>query len=112
VGAVSGAALYPPGHAQAAGRLLAHLADDPQRRATYGAELRAHQRQVLDVDRFADTVLDWYLELLRQQPYRRTPGRPLATTRTPATSTILTTPRTPATSRFPAAADHTGDTDV
>jgi len=71
VGAVSGAALFPPGDATAAGLLLAELAADPLRRAAYGEALQAHQRQWLDVDHFADRVLAWYLGLLRHPPSRR-----------------------------------------
>jgi len=70
-GAVSGAALFPPGDAPAAGLLLAQLAADSLRRAAYGEALQAHQRRWLDVDHFADRVLDWYLGLLRHPPRRK-----------------------------------------
>src|SRR6201999_467277 len=45
VGPVPGAALYDPLDTRQAGRLLADLATDPDRRATYGDALRAGQRE-------------------------------------------------------------------
>ena len=45
VGAVAGAALFPPADVAAAGDLLAGLAADDARRADYGSELRDDQRR-------------------------------------------------------------------
>jgi glycosyltransferase involved in cell wall biosynthesis len=45
VGVVADAALHPAGDALAAGRLLAELAADPERRDRYGAELQQVQRE-------------------------------------------------------------------
>jgi glycosyltransferase involved in cell wall biosynthesis len=44
VGSVEDAALFPPGDAAAAGRLLAELAADPRRRDAYGKALQEAQR--------------------------------------------------------------------
>jgi len=49
VGGVEGAALFSPGDAAAAGRLVAELIDDPARRRAYGAALRARQRDAFSV---------------------------------------------------------------
>ncbi|HEY5515188.1 MAG TPA: glycosyltransferase family 4 protein [Pengzhenrongella sp.] len=50
VGAVPGAALFDPGDAGHAGRLLARLADDVEERERYGARLQALQRERFTVE--------------------------------------------------------------
>jgi glycosyltransferase involved in cell wall biosynthesis len=65
VGAVDDAALFAPGDIRAAGRLLADLAADPDRRDRYGAALRAAQRACFSVDRQVSATLDLYHSLQR-----------------------------------------------
>ncbi|MGE9781593.1 glycosyltransferase [Janibacter sp. G368] len=49
VGGADGAALFAPGDARAAGKLLAQLADNPELRDAYGRALRARQRERFSV---------------------------------------------------------------
>jgi glycosyltransferase involved in cell wall biosynthesis len=57
VGLSEGAALFPPGDTQAAGRTLAELATDPARREAYGQALRATQQARFSSGRqVADTL--------------------------------------------------------
>jgi glycosyltransferase involved in cell wall biosynthesis len=60
VGAVEGAAVYEPFDTGQAGRLLADLAADPDRRTAYGAALQAAQRERFSVGRHVDATLDLY----------------------------------------------------
>ncbi|SCX40072.1 Glycosyltransferase Family 4 [Klenkia marina] len=62
VGLVPGAALFPPGDAAAAGRVLARLADDPAGRAAYGESLRELQRSSFELTGHVDRL---------EQVYRR-----------------------------------------
>jgi glycosyltransferase involved in cell wall biosynthesis len=49
VGGVEGAMLFPPDEPVVAGRLLAELIEDPERRHTYGRRLRERQRTVFSL---------------------------------------------------------------
>jgi glycosyltransferase involved in cell wall biosynthesis len=77
VGRADGAALYPPADTVAAGRLLADLAGDPARRATYGAALREIHRRHFTVEAQVAATLDVYRDLLGATA-------PLAATRGPS----------------------------
>ncbi|MHB1847055.1 MAG: glycosyltransferase family 4 protein [Deltaproteobacteria bacterium] len=60
VGCVSDPALFAPGDADDAARLLCELADDTARRARYGAELRALQRERFSTSSQVDETLAVY----------------------------------------------------
>lgn len=75
VGAVPGAALFPPGDAEAAGRLLSDLARDPGRRDAYGARLQAYQRSVLTPARQAEETLALYRRVLEARGRHRRSSR-------------------------------------
>lgn len=65
VGAVVGAALFPPGDAAQAGRLLADLAADPGRRDAYGAALRSRQRERFTLEAQERATAAVYRSVLR-----------------------------------------------
>lgn len=65
VGSVPEAELVPPDDPTAAGRMLAALADDPARRARYGAALRAAQQERFALDTHAAAVEAVYAEVRR-----------------------------------------------
>lgn len=65
VGSVPGAVLVPAQDVAAAGRMLAALAADPDRRAAYGAALRTAQQQHFDLAGHADAVAAVYQEVRR-----------------------------------------------
>ncbi|WP_263117735.1 glycosyltransferase family 4 protein [Cellulomonas sp. RIT-PI-Y] len=65
VGSVPGAVLVPADDLATAGRMLAALADDPARRAAYGAALRAAQQERFDLSGHADAVAAVYAEVRR-----------------------------------------------
>jgi len=75
VGAVPGAALFAPGDAEAAGRLLADLAHDPARRDAYGARLQEYQRSALTPARQAEETLALYRRVLEARRPRRRSSR-------------------------------------
>ncbi|WP_277452469.1 glycosyltransferase [Janibacter sp. DB-40] len=80
VGGVTDAALFTPGDAVDAGRLLADLASDPERRDRYGRALRERQRQVFSVAAQAEATDSLFRHLLAGSdlPTARTqPGRDL-----------------------------------
>jgi glycosyltransferase involved in cell wall biosynthesis len=60
VGGVDDAALFPPGDVRAAGRLLAELADDAERRDRYGRALRDRQREHFSISAQAATTDEVY----------------------------------------------------
>jgi glycosyltransferase involved in cell wall biosynthesis len=72
VGAVEGAALFPPGDAVMGGRMLAELAANPERRATYGDALRSLQQERFGARRQVHDTLTVYRRL--QQDRTRKPG--------------------------------------
>jgi glycosyltransferase involved in cell wall biosynthesis len=65
VGLTPDAALYAPLDVVGAGHLLAELAVDPGRRASYGATLRELHHQSFSVDRQVASTLDVYHSVLR-----------------------------------------------
>ena len=65
VGAVPGAALYPPGDAAEAARVLRRLAQDPEQRVQLSERGRAHQREHLSVARHVDDLERAYEAALR-----------------------------------------------
>ncbi|WP_022882148.1 glycosyltransferase family 4 protein [Gryllotalpicola ginsengisoli] len=67
VGTVHGAALFPPGDADAAAQALARLMANPGERARYGATLRAHQREHLTAARQIEGTLRLYREAVRSR---------------------------------------------
>lgn len=75
VGAVQGAALFPPGNAEAAGRLLAALARNPAERDAYGARLQTFQRANLTPSRQAEETLALYRRILPPPRARHRAGR-------------------------------------
>ncbi|GAA4310955.1 glycosyltransferase [Klenkia terrae] len=60
VGRAPGAALFPPGDVEAAGRALARLAGDPAARAAYGAALQDLQRSRFDLPGHVDRLEQIY----------------------------------------------------
>ena len=64
VGATDGAALFRPGDATDAGRLLRELADAEDRRDSYGARLQQVQREHFTVDEQARRTDVFYRELM------------------------------------------------
>ena len=66
VGICSEAALFAPGDAGEAGRLLRELAADARRRAAYGDALRALQRERFTADRQVQETLALYRSLPRR----------------------------------------------
>ncbi len=64
VGGVPDAALFPPGDAATAARLLDELVADPGRRHAYGADLRRRQRHAFTVERQARELTDVYREVV------------------------------------------------
>lgn len=80
IGAVPGAALFPPGDAAAAGRLLADLAADAPRRDRYARALRAHQRETYSTTSQAEATEALYRHIVapRDRAGERTgPGQDL-----------------------------------
>lgn len=64
VGAVDGAALYPPGDHLKAAAQLERLAGDPDLRSRYGQRLRRFQQAELSVGPFVDRVAHFYDRVL------------------------------------------------
>jgi glycosyltransferase involved in cell wall biosynthesis len=65
VGLVPEASLYPPEDFTAGGQLLAQLADDPARRASYGVALRLAHREAFSMARQVSATLDVYRSVLQ-----------------------------------------------
>jgi len=65
VGAVGGAALFPPGDARTAGRALAALAENPSGRFAYGAALRDYQRAHFTLRAQEEATVAVYRSVLR-----------------------------------------------
>lgn len=68
VGLAADAALFRLGDLRAAARLLDGLAADAGRRARYGEQLRAIQRERFTVERQVDQTLDHYRAVLASRP--------------------------------------------
>lgn len=56
--------VFPPRDSRKAGQLLRRLADSPQRRHSYGAQLRTRQRELFSVEAHLDRLEQIYRELL------------------------------------------------
>ena len=65
VGAVSPETLFEPGDSATAASILAHLADDPTRRAALGEALRADYRARFTIEECAQRHLALYEDILR-----------------------------------------------
>ena len=63
VGGVTGAAMYAPQDAPAAGHLIAQLAGDPQQRDAYGYRLREYQLKHFSIKAQVSATLDAYYKV-------------------------------------------------
>jgi len=71
VAPLPGAIMFAPGDHVSAGEALRLLAQDAERRACYGRDLRARQQSEYSFANFLAKVVAWYTDVLSERGYRR-----------------------------------------